>query len=119
MIRVLLVEDHAEMLEGLRALLDANSLEVIGHAEDGSTAVRAADRLRPDVVVMDVGLPDFDGMEATRQIRDRLPDTRIVVLSAYVDAALEQRAVDSGADAVIDKGQVFERLVAVIRQLVT
>jgi DNA-binding NarL/FixJ family response regulator len=118
MIRVLVVEDHAEMLEGIRALLGGGHFQVVGHAEDGATGVRAAEKHHPDVVVMDIGLPDLDGMEATRQIRDRLPGTRIILLSAFVDADVEQRAVTAGASAVIDKAQVFDRLAAVIRQLV-
>jgi len=76
-IRVLLVDDHAVVRKGLRALLDREpSIEVVGEAEHGEQAVRAADRVRPDVVLMDLEMPGLNGIEATRRIVESHPDAR-------------------------------------------
>jgi two-component system, NarL family, response regulator LiaR len=81
---VLLVDDHAVVRKGLRALLDREAgLEVVGEAEDGEQAVRAADRLRPDVILMDLEMPRVGGIEATQQISASHPDCRIVVLTSH------------------------------------
>ena len=83
-IRVLLVDDHAVVRKGLRALLDREpSIEVVGEAEDGEQAVRAADRVRPDVVLMDLEMPGLNGIEATQRIVETHPDTKIVVLTSH------------------------------------
>src|ERR671926_1021961 len=82
-IRVLLVDDHAVVRKGMRALLDREpGLEVVGEADDGEQAVHAADRLRPDVILMDLEMPRLGGIEATQQISAAHPESRIVVLTA-------------------------------------
>ena len=83
-IRVLLVDDHAVVRKGMRALLDREAgIEVAGEAENGDQAVHAADRLRPDVILMDLEMPGTGGIDATRQIIEKHPETRIVVLTSH------------------------------------
>src|ERR1041384_2925083 len=83
-IRVLLVDDHAVVRKGMRALLDREpGIEVAGEADNGDQAVHAADRLRPDVILMDLEMPGTGGIEATRQITAQHPETRIVVLTSH------------------------------------
>ncbi|HEY9871498.1 MAG TPA: response regulator transcription factor [Candidatus Obscuribacterales bacterium] len=82
--RALLVEDHPLTRDGLRAVLErGGDVIVVGEAADGEEAVRLAQGLRPDLIVMDVGLPGCDGIEATRRIKDVLPETKVVILTAH------------------------------------
>ena len=81
-IRVLLVDDHAVVRDGLRALLEnSGGIEVVGTAGNGREAVSEAQRLRPDVVIMDIALPELDGVQATRHVTERCPETRVLILS--------------------------------------
>jgi two-component system response regulator NreC len=97
-IRVLLVDDHAVVRKGMRALVDQEpGLEVIGEAENGGQAIRAADRLRPDVTLMDLEMPDVGGIEATREITARWPEARIVVLTSHAAEADVFPALKAGA----------------------
>ena len=83
-IRVLLVDDHAVLRKGMRALLEREpGLEVVGEAEDGEHAVHAAERTRPDVILMDLEMKGMGGIEATRQITSARPETRVVVLTSH------------------------------------
>ncbi|HEY9776496.1 MAG TPA: response regulator transcription factor [Planktothrix sp.] len=82
-IRVLLVEDNDLMRNGLRTSFGESGFEVVGEAEDGVTAVELTQSLRPDVVVMDIGLPLQTGIEATRQIKQSMPDTKVVMLTSH------------------------------------
>ena len=97
-IRVLIAEDHAVVREGTRQILERDPLlETVGEAEDGQQAVDLARKLRPDVVVMDLRLPALTGIEASRQIRALLPETKIIVLSAYDDDDYVLAAMQAGA----------------------
>src|SRR5688500_13247486 len=85
-IRILLVDDHAVIRQALRMLLESQpELEVVGDVENGREAVLAVERYTPDVVLMDVVMPGLNGLEATRQIRRSCPNTRVVMLSGFVD----------------------------------
>lgn len=103
-IRVLIVDDHVVVREGSRQLLEQdNTLKVVGEAGTGAEAVQLAARLRPDVVLLDLALPDITGVEAARQIRELVPNARIVVLSAYDDEDYVFAAMDVGASAYLLK----------------
>ena len=113
---LLLVDDHALMRMGLKALIDAQpDLKVVGEAEDGEAAVRAAAALRPDVVVMDLAMPGMDGVDATRRILADRPEARIVILTAFADSADVGRAIACGARGAQMKGGPAEDLLAAVR----
>ncbi len=97
-IRILIVDDHEVVRQGLRVSLGIDpELEVIGEAEDGAEAVRLAHRLRPDVVLMDLLMPEMDGIAATEIIRRELPDTEVVALTSVLEDASVVGAVRAGA----------------------
>ncbi len=103
-IRVLIVDDHTVVREGSRQLLEQDhALDVVGEAGTGEDAVRLANRLDPDVVLLDLALPDITGVEAARQIRVCCPEVKIVVLSAYDDQDYVVAAMDVGAAAYLLK----------------
>jgi len=97
-IRVLLVDDHTIVRLGLKTLLgDQANLEVVGEAGTAAEAVQAAERLRPDVILMDIRMPGEGGIEATRQITARLPHSKVVMLTSFADDELVVRAIRAGA----------------------
>jgi len=102
---VLIADDHPLVLSGLRALLETlDGIEVVGEAVDGREAVRVAMSLRPDVAVMDLQMPELDGVEATRQIAERLPGTAVLVLTMHDDDASVFAAIRAGARGYLLKG---------------
>ena len=117
-IRVLLAEDHQVVREGLSALLAAEpDIEVIAEAADGREAVVLAEEKGPDVVVMDLGLPGLDGIEATRRLSRSRPDIRVLVLSMHDDAATVDRALRAGARGYVLKGSGIAALRQAIRDV--
>jgi NarL family two-component system response regulator LiaR len=116
-IRVLLVDDHAVVRKGLRALLDREAgIEVAGEAEDGEQALRAVDRLRPDVILMDLEMPGIGGVEATRQITQQRPDTKVVVLTSHAAEEDVFPALKAGALGYLLKHSAPEDVLHAIRQ---
>ena len=102
--RVLLVDDHTIVRLGLKTLIgDQPNLEVVGEAGTATEAVRAAERLRPDVVLMDIRMPGEGGLEATRQITARFPQTKVVMLTSYADDELVVQAIRAGAAGYVLK----------------
>ncbi len=98
MIRVLIVDDHAVVREGLRTFLELqDGLEVVGEAADGEEAVALAESLHPDVVLMDLVMPKVDGIDAMRELRDRAPETRVIVLTSFLDDERLLPAIEAGA----------------------
>ncbi len=119
MIRVLLADDHAMFREGLRALLASeDDIDVIGEAHDGEEAVARASELQPDVVVMDILMPGLNGIEATQEIRTRLPGVKVLVLSMYDDEEHIRRLLAAGASGFMIKRATSDQLVRALREVV-
>lgn len=114
-IRVLLVDDHAVVRLGLTTLIDDEpNMQVVGEAGTAAEAVRAVERLRPDVVLMDVRIPGEGGIEATRQITSSFPQSRVVMLTSFADEDLVVRAIRAGASGYVLKQVGNEELVRAI-----
>jgi len=107
--RVLLADDHAGVLTVLLRLL-SSSCEVVGSVVDGIALLEAAERLKPDVVVADVFMPRMNGLDACEQIKQTMPQTRIVLLTASDDGAIEGKAFSLGASAFVRKDLLWEQL---------
>lgn len=110
MIRVLLAEDHKIVRQGTRMYLESMGVEIVGEATTGVEAVKLAREFRPDVVVMDIHMPELTGVEATRRIRHENEDVRVLVLTAYDDPAYAHALLDAGADGFILKTAEFSEL---------
>ena len=116
MIRVLIADDHAVVRQGLRTFLDLQEdIEVVGEAADGAEALDAAERLAPDVVLLDLVMPGIDGIEAIRRLRERAPDARAIVLSSFVDDDKLFPAVRAGAAGYLLKDVQPQEIVEAIR----
>jgi NarL family two-component system response regulator LiaR len=116
-IKVLLADDDDSFRCLLTAFLGSqDGVEVVGEAGDGLEAVRQAERLNPDLVLMDLEMPVKDGFEATREIKRRLPKTRVVILTIYGSDVYRRAARDFGADGFIDKNNMKDALLAVISE---
>src|SRR5438105_1299247 len=116
-IKVLLADDHAVVREGLRALLDATpDIKVVGEADNGRLAVQLAQKLEPDVVVMDVVMPQLNGVEATRQILRDTPNAKVLVLSSYSDDDKVAQLIEHGAIGYLVKQAATNDLVKAIRE---
>ncbi|HTU15129.1 MAG TPA: response regulator transcription factor [Solirubrobacterales bacterium] len=111
MIRVCLVDDHPTFRAGLRALLEASGIEVAGEASGGASAVSCALEHRPDVVLMDLSMPEVDGAEATRRMGREAPDIPVVVLTSFSDRTRITDALDAGAVGYLLKDAEPEDLV--------
>ena len=116
MIRVLIVEDHHLVRQGIRALLEkADDMLVVGEARDGQEAVELAEKLTPDVIVMDLSMPRLNGTQATERVRAlRLP-SQVVILSMYSDETLVKQALRCGAKGYLLKHSVTEELLLAVR----
>ena len=119
-IRILLADDHGMMREGLKALLSKQmGMDVVGEASDGHTAVQMVRDLRPDVVVMDIGMPDLNGIEATRQILAENADVRVLALSQYSDPRMVTEMFRAGARGYLLKDSAFDELVRAVNAVYT
>ena len=116
MIRVILADDHAVVRDGLRVLLEAQSdLEVVGVAANGRQAVRLVHELHPDVVVMDIAMPELNGIEATQQIHDAAPSTQVLILSMHSTTEHIFRALQAGARGYLLKDSAGAEVVDAVR----
>jgi len=119
-IRVLLSDDHRIVREGLRTLLDKEpNIEVVGEAEDGRSTIELVRKLRPQVVVMDITMPDLNGMDATRKIIEELPSVKVLALSMHTDQRFVERMLNAGAKGYLPKDCAFEELARAIRTVVS
>lgn len=118
-IRIIICDDHKIMREGLCSLIERESdMEVVAEAEDGQEAVKLTGELKPDVVVMDLAMPNMSGIEAMRIIRDKYGDVKIIVLSMYSDKRFVSRALEVGAHGYMVKDCAAEELIRAIRSVV-
>ncbi len=114
-VRVLLVDDHTVVRRGLRKILEStDEIEVVGEIGDGTKAVTETATLYPDVVVMDVGLPGINGIEATRQIRTKVPKTQVLMLSMHADEQYIRQSVAAGAKGYLLKDADDQDLVSAV-----
>lgn len=116
--RVLLVDDHRLVREGLRRTLEDAGLEVVGEADNGADGLDLAEKLRPHVVLMDVSMPQVDGITATRRMRSRAPDARVVVLTMHADSDLVDRARSAGAAGYLLKDASGEEVVTAVARAI-
>jgi DNA-binding NarL/FixJ family response regulator len=113
--RVLLAEDHTIVRKGLRSLLESEpSIEVVGEAADGRQAVDKTRELSPDLVLMDISMPGLNGLEATRQIRQHFPATRVLILTMHADEEYILQILQAGASGYVVKQAAPEELVAAV-----
>lgn len=116
MTRVLLADDHKILREGLRTLLEQEGdIQVVGEADNGRTSVKLASELAPDVVIMDVAMPDLNGIDATRRITEAEPNARVLALSMHSDGRYVRGMLQAGARGYILKDCAAEELTRAIR----
>ncbi|MYA51416.1 MAG: response regulator transcription factor [Chloroflexi bacterium] len=116
--RVMLVDDHAMMRDGLReALYRFGGFEVVGEVGDGEAAVRAAQELQPDVIIMDVMMPLKNGIDACREVTETLPDTRVLILTAATEENAVIEAAAAGATGYLQKYSGMEELLRAVRDV--
>lgn len=117
--RVLLADDHKIFRDGLRTLIEKEGMEVVGEAENGRMAIKLAEKLIPAVVVMDVSMPDMNGIEATRKIIAAVPNVRVIGLSMHSDRRFVLGMLEAGASGYLLKDCAFEELASAISQVST
>ncbi len=119
-IRVLLSDDHRIMREGLRSLLEKEpDIELVGEAEDGRSTIELASRLKPQVVVMDISMPDLNGIDATRMLLEKLPSVKVLALSMHTDQRFIEGMLRAGATGYLPKDCASEELVRAIRTVLS
>jgi len=115
-IRVLLVDDHAMVRRGMRDFLSLHDdIDVVGEAADGAAGVEQAKALQPDIVVMDLMMPNLDGIEATGRIKAALPDVEVIALTSFIEEARVVAAIEAGASGFLLKDAEADELAAAIR----
>ena len=114
-IRLMLADDHRMLREGLRRSLSEEGFDVVGEAADGDEAVRLAGQLLPDVVLMDVTMPDVDGVEATRRLHKSHPEIRVVMLTMHADESVIAEAIKAGAVGYLVKDCSTDEIADMIR----
>jgi len=118
-LRILIVDDHGVLRAGLRAILgEETNYQVVGEASTSDEAVRAAVSLKPNIVLLDLSIPGIGGIEVTRQLREKLPDTRVVILTVHEDAALLRASLEAGASAYVVKRALESELLSAIQAAV-
>ena len=117
-IKILVVDDHALMRDGIRAILKlCGDMEVLGEAADGREALERVQELQPDVVVMDISMPNMDGMEATRRLKKKYPKIKVLALTQYENREYVFSAIKAGVDGYLPKKAAGSELATAIRAL--
>jgi two-component system response regulator NreC len=119
-IKIILADNHAIVRQGLAYLLAGEpDMEVVGEAEDGSTTLRLIGELAPQVVIMDISMPDVNGVQATRQIVSQYPQVKVIALSMHSDSLFVLNMLNAGASGYLLKDCALEELIKAIRTVVT
>lgn len=109
--RIIIVDDHGIVREGLKALLENQpDIEVVGEGEDGQVAVELTKQLSPDMIIMDMSMPNLNGIEATRLILQNSPNTKVVILSMHSDRHIVKEILEAGASAYVLKSNLFDEM---------
>jgi DNA-binding NarL/FixJ family response regulator len=116
-LKVLIADDHAIIREGLRSLLESRGIQVMDIAKNGREAVEKTIALKPDIVMMDISMPDLNGVEATARIREELPQTRVIALSMHSSRKIVDKMFDSGASGYILKESAFDEIYDAIQEV--
>lgn len=114
-LRILLADDHAILREGIRRSFESAGEVIVGEAANGQEALTLALRTRPDIIVMDLSMPVLDGIDATRAIKQQLPEAKVVVLTMHDDVDATRRALEAGAAGFMSKGSSFAEVLATVR----
>ena len=114
-IRLMLADDHRMLREGLRRSMTDQGFDIVGEARDGDEAIQLADELLPDVILMDVTMPEVDGVEATRQIRQAHPEIRVVMLTMHADQEVLAAAIRAGASGYLVKDCSTDEIASAVR----
>jgi len=114
-IRLMLVDDHRMLREGLRRSLEEEGFYVVGEAADGEAAVRLVPAAKPDVILMDVSMPDMDGVEATKRILQNSPEQRVVMLTMHADKDVIDQAIKAGAVGYLTKDCSIDEVIDAVR----
>jgi len=109
--RIIVADDHRLLREGLKSLLQRNGFEVVAEADDGRTAVKLAKKFKPRALIMDIGMPELNGIDATKQIRHEAPATKIIIMSMHRDSHFVLGALEAGASGYLLKDAAFEEVV--------
>jgi len=117
-IRILIADDHGLVRRGAGSVLRSrHGWRVVGEAANGREAVERAIKLKPDVAILDVGMPELDGLEATRQILEAIPDTKVLVLKMHESDQMVRRALETGAHGYLLKSDLTECLVKAVKDI--
>ena len=114
-LRILIADDHGLVRQGARTLLSQHGWKVVGEAANGREAVEKATKLKPDVAIVDIGMPELDGVEVTRQIRKAAPDTKVLVLTMHESDQMVHRALDAGAFGYLLKSDLTDCLAKAVK----
>jgi two-component system, NarL family, response regulator NreC len=118
-IKVLLADDHKIFRDGLRTLIEKEGMEVVGEAENGRKTIKLAEKLLPNLIIMDVSMPDMNGIEATRKIRAAMADVKVIALSMHSDRRFVIGMLEAGASGYLLKDCAFGELANAINQVST
>ena len=116
--RILVADDHSVVLEGLRRILELAGCELVGTAEDGRMLVQLADTLKPDLIVLDISMPELNGIEAARQIRKQYPKMPLIFLSMHSDAVYVREAFRAGGSGYLLKKTAVSELAIAVREVI-